>query len=477
MPQTLINNKNNDANVTKDNNELKENPENSTEIKEEELSNILNNEKMAENTKLEYENQTQENQIPQNKTENETQGNENENENESQENENENETKGNENENETQGNENENKSQENENENESQENENETKGNENENEEEKSPETDTGTSSSMILQFTPFYSEEEVDNAFKDLMKYKRVPDTNMFPQILQRIYREKTDAIDNQDYDRAKQLENAITLINKENDSMAYETLYDNQNRYIAERESRLHQKLHDTKIKYKVKMDRHLENCEFRLRQLKEKHQREVNELKVKYQDPNFLRQFNRPSQNLLNLRRNERKLALAKKYDEARRIKRMADSLQSKEELAMKEVTHQSMQNEYLKLVEKQQQEMEKMVAFDKKTEKEIEIAKIKELTPIETAIKQTAVRKAETESRQNSSVSKGYNPVYARDVVAKNQSVATPRTMQKLKKIRDNHAVELKVSPIKDSTFSRLENLNKKMMKSKLPKLIM
>lgn len=362
--------------------------------------------------------------------------------------------------------------------------------NENHIEEEDIEEDNSNKNDDSMLHFSQTFSDEDVQYAFNQLLENNKLPESSMFPQLLQLIYREKTDAIDNQDYDRAKKLENMITSINRENDNFAlsYSITPDNQSRYLNERDSRLHQQLQDTKAKYKVKLDHHTESCEFRLRQLQEKQQKEVNDLKAKYQDPSFLTRFNRPSQQLLNLRRCERKLALAKKYEEARQIKRIADNKQQQEEKEMQEAAQQSMQSEYVKLIEKQKKDLDRLMQFDKKMEKEIKTAKHKEISPIEKAIKQTAIRKANNEAKRpfyslSSSAlastsplnAKNYNPELARDVMAKNQTLATPRTMNRIKMLKIRNKVELNVEPIDNSTFAKLEQINARRMKSLLPKL--
>lgn len=344
-----------------------------------------------------------------------------------------------------------------------------------------------------ILHFSQTFSDEDVQHAFDQMYENGKTPETSMFPQLLQVIYREKANAIDNQNYDRAKKLENMITSINRENDSYSYSYSMtpESQNRYLNDRDSRLQQQLKDTNAKYKVKLDHHTEDSEARMRQLQEKQQQEVDELKAKYQDPSFLKRFNRPSQQLISMRKCERKLALARKYEEARQMKRLADNQQRREEKEMHDAAQQSMQQEYAKLIEKQKKDMDKLLQFDQKMEKEIKVKKQKEISPIKKAIRQTAIRKINNEVKRpafypisSSALSspfsyslnaRNYNPELARDTTAKNQSLATPRTLQKIKLLKDQNKVELNIEPIDNSTFAKLEQMNARRVKSLLPKL--
>lgn len=357
------------------------------------------------------------------------------------------------------------------------------------------PEEEVNNDENSMMNFSQTFSDEDVQYAFDQMYENGKTPETSMFPQLLQVIFREKANAIDNQNYDRAKKLEHMISSINRESDSYSYSYSMtpESQSRYLNDRDSRLHQQLEDTKAKYKVKLDNHTKDCENRMQQLQEKQQLEVNELKTKYQDPSFLMRFNRPSQQLLSMRKCERKLALARKYEEARQIKRLADNQQKREEKEMQDAVQQSMQSEYVKLIEKQKRDMDRMLQFDKKMEKEIKVAKQKELTPIKRAIHQTAIKKINNEAKRpvfyplsSSSLSstsnfsfslgsKNYNPELARDSMAKNQTLPTPRTLSKMKLLKIQNKVELNVEPIDDSTFAKLEQMNQRRVKSLLPKL--
>ena len=55
------------------------------------------------------------------------------------------------------------------------------------------------------------------------------------------------------------------------------------------------------------------------------------------------------------------------------------------------------------------------------------------------------------------------------------MAKNQTLATPRTLQKIQLLKDRNKVELNVEPIDNSTFAKLEQMNARRVKSLLPKL--
>lgn len=347
-------------------------------------------------------------------------------------------------------------------------------------------------SQNQLFTITTTYSDEAIQSAYDHLIDFDEIPDSSMFSQILQKAHREKLAAINSQDYDKAKRIEEIINLINRENDSVAFQAPYNSETRYLHEREVRLQQRFRDTKVKYKSKLEKHTENSEFRLQQLKDKHQKEIDDLRTKYQDPAFLRTFNRPSKQLITMRKSERKLALAKQYEEARKVKILADREQQHQERKMQETAKQSMQNEYIKLIDRQQRETEKMMEFDKKTVSDIQTAKHKELSPIKVAIRQTAVRRANSEqSRQafhsstatdsnpkfSSSVlaAKHYNPMIAKDISSKSQRMPTPRTMLKMKMIRDRNTVELKVDPIQNSTFDKLEQISQRKFQSLLPKL--
>ena len=324
-------------------------------------------------------------------------------------------------------------------------------------------------------QSHPAYTIDEINAAYNELLNDKKIPEKRMLPYLLQKINHEKMDAIDNQNYDLAKQLEELTTLINHEIENASYEAAQDAQKKYLNERESTLKQKLYDAETKYNNRLQKHKETIESKLKQLEEKHQQEINELKAKYQDPNFLNRFNKPSQQLVKLRKNEHQLAHDKNYNEARKVKKLADALQKKEQQEMQKIVYKSMQNEYIKLIDHHDQEKNRLIEFEKRMKDDIQAAKSKEITPIQQAIKQTTVRKSLNENRPNSSFSKTYNPLLARGSTIKSQNIVTPRTLLKMKNMRNKTIVDLKVKPVNNSAFSKVEQINQRMNRSKLPKL--
>ena len=337
------------------------------------------------------------------------------------------------------------------------------------------PESDTistlaSQTSDNIIQPTPQFSKDEIDSSYTALISSARPPPDAMVPALMQEASRRKIAALEANKYDLAREHDRIMSLLMQQLDRSSCEHAEESRRQTLQDREDVLKRELDKVKEKWEEKIQRQSESSETRLRLLREKHEREMREFRQKYKDPSFLHKFNRPSRDLLVLRRTEKKLALCKKYEEARRTKVRADRLQAAEEQKMREVISEQIQTEYTKLVENQKKEMERLLSFDNEMKAKLEAQEAKEVEPIKASLHGIDVRRGETVNKKMLAMT--YVSQF-REGDGRGQVLLTPRTRKRMKELRDRKAVEMSIKPITDSQFDRLEELNRK--RSKLPRL--
>lgn len=328
----------------------------------------------------------------------------------------------------------------------------------------------TSQTSDSIIPPTPQFSKDEIDSAYTALISSARSPPDAMVPALMQEASRRKIAALEANKYDLAREHDRIMSVLMQQLDRSSCEHAEESRRQTLQDREDVLKRELDKVKEKWEEKMQKQSESSETRLRLLREKHEREMREFRQKYKDPTFLHKFNRPSRDLLVLRRTEKKLALCKKYEDARRTKLRADRLQAAEEQKMREVISGQIQMEYTKLVENQKKEMERLLSFDNEMKAKLEAQEAKEVEPIKASLHGIDVRRGETVNKKMLAMT--YISQF-REGDGRGQVLLTPRTRKRMKELRDRKAVEMSIKPITDSQFDRLEELNRK--RSKLPRL--
>jgi hypothetical protein len=193
---------------------------------------------------------------------------------------------------------------------------------------------------------------------------------------------------------------------------------------------------------------------NCE-RSEQLYSRHQTELEKFKEKWQDPTFLRQFNRPSHRLLSLRELEKKMALSGMFQDAKSTKQLADTLQAEEEAAMQREIDSEMRTDFLRLRERQKAEAEKLVRHDDGLWEQIEGQRQRSINPLKVAAKRLLAEQHKKPTAHRSTPAVGTFGVIPPEPV-----VTSPRTRAQFARFRTKAGAELQTPSIDDSTFDRI-----------------
>lgn len=302
---------------------------------------------------------------------------------------------------------------------------------------------------------------DAVDIAVNDLLSRGTEPAQPLRLSVIQRLNRRKLECLMNSDYRGAEQCENALSSISRTDAVGRAVTVQQRSRTSLSERRDILMTERARINAECDARLKAEADHCDARYDALRHSHAEQVAAFKAKWQDPEFLRQFGRPSQRLVTLRHMERQMALAKRYDDARRTKKMADKQQMDEEVAAQDAVEATMKREFVKMRERQRKEVERVTAKSESATAEIERQRTLKLAAIDVAIKQLNNDRKTIYTKQVAAVTKDENGRFS------------PRTQSRMARFREAATGELNIAPVDDSTFDRIIAMSRKKKRSQLP----
>ncbi|EAY04420.1 hypothetical protein TVAG_417180 [Trichomonas vaginalis G3] len=238
----------------------------------------------------------------------------------------------------------------------------------------------------------------DLDAALKNTIKKKTAPDISICQDLLFYAREENTKAIDAEEYDYASQIDEAIKLIVKtlNEDRAQYDNSHEKQQikyrlEQVQSRESQITEEYHQ-------KLDNHKQEVERRQKALELEHQRQIEDFQALWGSPDTMQQFSKPSSHLLQLKRQQRQLALAHDFDQAKHLKSIADELEKQETEAARARAVEAMKVAYSNLLEKQEREKECLIKNGERKEQLLESEYQKELSSNEKTKKSLQTRYA-------------------------------------------------------------------------------
>ena len=300
--------------------------------------------------------------------------------------------------------------------------------------------------------------EQQVDALIKDGAQ----PDDDMRDDVLHVLNRRKVAALFRSDYDEAQKYEDATqAIIANENDTFmrSRDSQLEDHKQW---RTDQLKEKLRTTTNMFNDRLDKNETECNDRIRDLERIHAEEIREFKAKWKDPEFLKTFSRPSPKMLQMRHVEKKLAIQKKYMEAKQMKEIADQQQILEEREMQEHVVQQMRTDYQKMIERQQNEIDKVEEFYGENNLRLQTKMKKALEGLEVAIRQNDVPKIESTMRRR------WHTATSTSLTAPATAVPTPRTQKKYIEYKGERNASLRIAPVQDSILDRLPTPKSRVM---------
>lgn len=254
---------------------------------------------------------------------------------------------------------------------------------------------------------------EQDQQALEKFSKTGRLPPMKDKASILREVQRERADAIEIGDYDRAQQLYD----LSKKVQTAIYES--DIKERK-EEKRFRLEEQLEKAKaqlgtVKYETKnvLRRARETNEQRIEEVKKKHIQELEEFQEKWNNEDYLRKFSKPSSELLALKDRERRFARAKLFNDAKTFRQKANQQEIEETKTAQERAYHKMKFQKSILLQKQAKEME--VAIDS-ANKNYEIVQKKRKDMEDEQIRK--IEAIQKRTQDGVSIKIGYTPTTAR-----------------------------------------------------------
>ncbi|EAY00429.1 hypothetical protein TVAG_114330 [Trichomonas vaginalis G3] len=311
----------------------------------------------------------------------------------------------------------------------------------------------------------PYFDPKAVEKAYNDFAKHGAPPPQNLRPGIVQYINRKKATALMDSDYDLAEQLDQQMIELSRLGNENGND--YHSRLKSLDTRTSDLQGEKKAMEEKWREKLQKHEEECEIRLEKLKEKQLQELEEQKAKWQSQEYCRQFSKPSIRLLQLRHQEKKMALSRRYHDAKVTKKLADDLQSQEEKQAEQLLEESIRKEIGMMREKHWREEEKLREYNEKTRNDLETQKARELEPYDSAMKAITHKKSEKPNPKFTKLPINLTSAIAAQTSTMNPqpTIATPRTVSRMKQFRTEKKGNLNLTPVDDETLSRAQKMSR------------
>lgn len=323
---------------------------------------------------------------------------------------------------------------------------------------------DAQKSSKNLVQSQPI-DPAEIESALDSLLEKNKLPPEEYTNQLIQLINHKRMDCLESSDYRGAESLDSALDNLLKMNTSESHKkSIQDNEQKF-SDRLDSIKSQISDVNNRYDSKMQTIQNNFEEKYQQLIDIQEVQIKKFKEKWQNPDFLKQFDRPSKNLISMRFYEKQMALSGRFKDAKGAKAQADRIQQNEEKEVQKHIEEIMKSEFLKLRSQQQQEVNKMSSRNDALLEEIEMQRKRELEPLNVALKQLDNKKKSKFSQSLKSKSANIKITIPKtNQNSPSLSQKTPRTAQRVIKYKNVCQTDLSILPIDDQQFQKLASMS-------------
>lgn len=208
------------------------------------------------------------------------------------------------------------------------------------------------------------YTLEETKQALNKFVRGGRIPSDEMAVSINQYVDRIKVLTVTKGNYDKAARLDKVLTDMKKALSKKGSTTGLDEK---ILERSQKINNAKTDLKLCKKLwdaKIDTAKEDAHKQMKDLEMKQKEEIKNFNCKWDEPETLRFFSKPSSELRDMRALERKLVILKHYEKAKEVRKLADELEIKETEDQQERALREMFIHKQKLIEKHEEQKRKL-----------------------------------------------------------------------------------------------------------------
>ena len=291
---------------------------------------------------------------------------------------------------------------------------------------------------------------DPVYDAMNKLIEKKEIPPPELQRNVLSLLKKETIRSIVTEEYDYAQSVEEAALYLRRSMEQELMKAKAEHDKQVMEQRIDKVRKEI----LIENEEWDSYLQefgNEQKKLRlELLQRHKKELKNYEEKWSDPNMMIPFSKPSPQLLQLRRQQKSLALTKNFAEAKLFKQKADELQKKEAVEAEKRAIVSIRNGYQLLLEKHQKEIQCFDEHEQRSLTYIKTEKMKMIEPLEKLY----------QSLKNSKESKNDSNIIIKKQVEKDDSIpqATPRTKMALYEFRvsDDHS-RLNINGVKLRRF--------------------
>lgn len=261
---------------------------------------------------------------------------------------------------------------------------------------------DRGLESGIVVGSSSGSMEEpremtEIEKAIDDLVNRYIPPPVELRNAIADLAEKRRLEALMEGDYDTAEQQDKIATLLQTVLQTEQQRQSEDRSIDQLFQRWQTLQLKQKQITEKWDTKINAFIQEVEQQEEELQDKQDEEIEEFIARWKDPVFLRPFGKPSPKLLQLREQERAMAVSRMYAQAKEMKAYADKLQREETQAAQARINSQMSIERSKLSAKHEKEMDTLRTYKERMLKSMENDKARELRPIKTALAQIKSKK--------------------------------------------------------------------------------
>jgi hypothetical protein len=252
------------------------------------------------------------------------------------------------------------------------------------------------------------YSDEELRRMFERMMKTRKCPPVAALLPLRRWISNEMLASVTSRKYDYGTTL--------KEGDALV--TAFIKEDEANVSREARraaLIGRIDETRERLQT-TDRELTESighwkadrADRVTELAESHEKEVGELETRWKNPDSLTEFKKPSQRLLVLRTTERRLAVMRFLERAKRIRAEAQAAEQTEAVKAESRAVAAMRIEYANLQEKQRREEECMAGWTTLKLEALEKRRSARVNPIQVTVARLSATAGQAAPRERKKV---------------------------------------------------------------------
>jgi hypothetical protein len=202
--------------------------------------------------------------------------------------------------------------------------------------------------------------DSQTERVLRLFHKRRHLPSAASAPTVIRQLHRVRVNAILEGDYDRAR-----------ESDFMAHEVAIaqmkdqerERRHNHILALQEQLDTANHDLQTVHKVKQ-KEFRDCEEainkRLAALESAQEAELQAFEARWNSDDFLRRYSKPTPALLNMKAMEKSMVIAKMFDQAKEMRRVASETEKGDTVDRQEMAYYEMNQERCNLLDRHQRE---------------------------------------------------------------------------------------------------------------------